>query len=384
MEAFAIILALTLAGWFICTYKFTSWDFRNNLWAPAYLLIHGKSPYRISVLFDNSNAVWFPQIIGALFPLGLLSQYQASNLWLLINVFAAMCLVIFLMRQPEQKKPTFLIYGFVLLGVFLFPPSVTLFTLGQVDFLLIATILTGTYMIEKHNTFIAALCFAIALTKPQICFLVIPSTFIALILARRWKYSLEIAALIGMFMFALTIPLWVVDSNWVKDFIWNLRSNPDWLQPALLTQLVIRFAHYGFILWLLVAIFCLALSTVLWIKLVPHQAVLWSMALTTIAAPYLWSWDFTLLLPLFVYTAARLTKIYARLVLFSTWVAIFFFSIWSRQFDKGDNRLWWLPLLMLLGLALSLILEYKNAIHPTPPLIDTQNARTRRKPLELH
>lgn len=237
MMAFAIILALTLAGWFIYTYKFTSWDFRNNLWAPAYLLIHGKSPYHISVLFDNSNAIWFPQIIGALFPLGLLSQYQASNLWLIINVFTVMCLAIFLMRRPEQKKTTFLIYGFVFFGVFLFPPSVTLFTLGQVDFLLIAAILTGTYMIEKHNTVVAALCFVIALTKPQICFLVIPSTFLALMLTGRWKYSLKIAAWIVIFMYALTIPLWVADSNWVRTLYgtcaailigYNLHFSRNW------------------------------------------------------------------------------------------------------------------------------------------------------------
>jgi hypothetical protein len=116
---FTIILALMLAGWFIYTSRSTGWDFRNNLWAPAYLLIHGKSPYRISVLFDNSNAVWFPQIIGLFFPLGLLSEHQASNLWLIINVLTAICLTTFLLWQFKQIRPTSRIYGFVLLGVFL-------------------------------------------------------------------------------------------------------------------------------------------------------------------------------------------------------------------------------------------------------------------------
>jgi hypothetical protein len=222
-------------------------------------------------------------------------------------------------------------------------------------------------MIEKHNLLATAFGFAIALTKPQTCFLVVPSAFISVVLKGKWKHSLEVAALTGAFVFALTIPLWVVDSNWVNDFICNLRSNHDWLQPALLSQLQVRFGRQGLVLWFLVAISCLVLSTVLWIKLVPHRAVLWSMALTTVAAPYMWSWDFTLLLPLFVDTAGRLTKVHARLVLFLAWIATFLFSIWSRQFDKGDNRLWWLPFVMLLGLAVSLRLECKENSKCTPP-----------------
>jgi hypothetical protein len=365
---FAAICVLISIGWFVRTFRYEGWDFRNNLWAPAYLLVHGESPYRISILFDSGNAVWFPQVIGVFFPLGWLSQHQAANLWLLINVLTTIGVTTFLVWQAKEGKPTPLVYGVALLGVFLFPPTIAHLVLGQVDLLLIAAILAGTYMIEKHDAVAAAFCLAFALTKPQLCFLVIPSALISPILKGKWKEGLQIAGLTGVFVLALTIPLWVAGSSWIDDFVWNLRSNPNWLQPALLTQLQLRFGLQGFILWILVASSCLALSIVLWTRLVPHRAVLWTMALTTIAAPYLWSWDFTLLLPVFVDTAMRLSRTRAGLVLFSSWVATLFFSVWSRRFDNGDNRLWWLPLMMLLGLVWSFALEHKPKLEAAPSI----------------
>jgi len=158
----------------------------------------------------------------------------------------------------------------------------------------------------------------------------------------------------------MTIPLWIFYVDWLKDFILNLRNLPNWWQPTLLYQLRTLFGDLGYILWSLVATACLVGCIVLWNKLPPHRAVLWSLALTTLAGPYLWSWDFTLLLPLLIDTSARLTNSYARFILFISWIASLFFSIWSYKFDDGDNRLWWLPLLMLLGLGISLFIEHRK------------------------
>lgn len=365
---FAAICVLISIGWFVRTFRYEGWDFRNNLWAPAYLLVHGESPYRISILFDGGNAVWFPQVVGMFFPLGLLSQHQAANLWLIINVLMTMGLATFLMWRAKEGKPTPLVYGVALLGVFLFPPTIAHLVLGQVDLLLIAAILASAYMIERHHAVAAAFCLAFALTKPQLCFLVIPSALLSPILKGKWKEGLRLAGLMGVFVLALSIPLWVAEPSWIDDFVLNLRSNPDWLQPALFTQLQLRFGIQGFILWILVASSCLVLSIVLWTRLVPHRAVLWTMALTTIAAPYLWSWDFTLLLPVFVDTAMRITRTRAGLVLSSTWIATLFLSVWSRRFDNGDNRLWWLPFLMLLGLVWCLKLEPKVKREDASPM----------------
>ena len=360
------ISTLILVCWFIVASKFVSWDFRNNLWAPAYLLIHRQSPYNISGLFSECTAVWFPQIIGVFFPLGLLSQNQASNLWLIINLLTITGLTYVLINQVKQKQANSLIFGIVLLGVLFYPATIVHLILGQVDFLLIAAMLIGVYGIEKHNAPLAALCFALALSKPQICLLVIPGAFIYCILNGKWKFSFLLVLLTGAFVIAMTIPLWVFDSGWVKDFISNVRSLPTWSQPTLLSQIKAHFGRQGYVMWFFVAIPCLVASTVLWNKYTPHLAALWSLGLTTIASPYLWSWDFTLLIPLFIYSAVRLTKVYTRLILFSCWAASIFLSIWSHQYDDGDNRLWWMPLLMLLGLGICILLENLGKTNSIP------------------
>jgi 4-amino-4-deoxy-L-arabinose transferase-like glycosyltransferase len=82
------------------------------------------------------------------------------------------------------------------------------------------------------------------------------------------------------------------------------------------------------------------------------------MALTAIASPYLWSWDFVLLLPLFVDTAARLTNTLSRVVLFVFWAACLVLTVVSIQVvGAGDSRLWWLPPVIITGIALSLQLD---------------------------
>ncbi len=355
----AVIGTLLVVGLFLEKFEFFTWDFRNELWAPAYLLVHGESPYNIQVLFDDGSiAVWLPQIIGVFFPLGLLPLKQASNLWLIINVLTIIGIAIFLTRHAKPGTTQLPFYGFIFLGVFLFPPTAAYLMLGQVDFLLIAAMLLSAWGIDQQDAKTVALGFAFALTKPQLCFIVIPSVFIWLMIKRRWRYSLKILALLVIFIFVSTIPLWLADLNWVKDFVRSFLSNARWLQPALFTQLQIQFGKPGLILWSVVAISCIAISTTLWNRLNPQRAVLWGLALTTIAAPYIWSWDFTLLLPLFIDTAARLTKIYARLILILTWLTCFFFSIWSRQFEASDHRLWWLPFTMLFGIIVSLQVDH--------------------------
>ena len=371
---FLLTLIILLIGWFIYAFEWTGWDFRNNLWAPAHLLMHGESPYNIKPLLDNCRclALWFPQIITVFSPLGLLPLQQASNLWIIINASTVVVLTSFIMRQFKRENLNLLIYGLVLIAVFLFPPSVSHFRLGQADFVLIAAMIISAYMLAKEKVPLTAFGFALVLAKPQIGFLTIPGALLSLIFKKKGQYSLRLALSTGLLVIALTIPFWLADIHWLNDLIGSLQENRDWLQPALIVQLQVKLGHQGFLLWLVIAISCLALSTVLWIKLHPSQAVLWSMALTTLAAPYIWSWDFTLLLPLFIDTAVRLTKASSRLVLLTTWLLVFYFSIVSLKFNPGDDRLWWLPFIMLLGIIVSLALEYKvPSSSARPTLINT-------------
>ncbi len=94
LAAFAILLVGVAAYLFLSRANLGAWDFRNNLWAPAHLLVGGRSPYLIESLFPGSNAVWMPTVIGAFFPLGWLTESQATALWVVISAGAYLSLII--------------------------------------------------------------------------------------------------------------------------------------------------------------------------------------------------------------------------------------------------------------------------------------------------
>lgn len=96
------------------------------------------------------------------------------------------------------------------------------------------------------------------------------------------------------------------------------------------------------------------------------------MALTTIASPYLWSWDFVLILPLFIDTAVRLANSVARVTLFAFWAACSILLVLSWQAaGASDSGSWWLPPVMMIGVVLSLQLSKKQgerAVNGSAPI----------------
>ena len=89
-----ILLAAGVGAiWYLSTLQLIGGDLYNNLWGPARLLVHGQSPYDTGALLQPPGvswlpAVWLPMATGLLFPLGWLTVYQASQLWLIGSVSA--------------------------------------------------------------------------------------------------------------------------------------------------------------------------------------------------------------------------------------------------------------------------------------------------------
>ncbi len=365
MKKLAVILAgilvLIFVFWFVNTIKFVSWDFRNNLWATTHLIWSGESAYKIKTLFPDSNAIWFPQIVGLFFPLGLLPQYQATNIWLILNVMLLLALTWFLSFRVAQEKPKPIYLGILVFSVFLFPPTVTHFTLGQVDILIIASVIAGTFAIERNRPVLAGFLFAIALVKPQQCVVFLPGIIAYLFVNKReWRSVLKLLLATCFWGFALTAPLWLSSPGWINDFLANLQGNPNWSQPNIFSWLSHKFGTPGILFWFVLYIIILVLSIQIWLKCKLINAVLWSLALTTVISPYIWSWDFVLLLPLFVYTAIGLSNTIARLLLLIFYIACFILSIISLNLVFSDAVLWWFPITLITGIAVSTILNHKN------------------------
>lgn len=341
------------------TLRFVSWDFRNNLWAPTYLIWHRESAYNINLLFDNSNSIWFPQVIGVFFWLGLLPQYLATNIWLILNIVFLLTLTWYLFQQSGQVKPKPLHFGILVVAVFLFPPTIRHLILGQVDILLIVSIIAGIYAIEKKQFALGGFLFSLALVKPQHCIVVLPSLTGYLLFNKKvLRDAFKFFGAICFFVVIQTAPLWVGSSTWFSDFLSNLQRNPSWMQPNIFSMLLNKFGAPARVFWLILYIIILVLSFQIWSKCKPQKAVLWSLALTAIISPYLWSWDFVLLLPLLLDTAIDLSNSLARLTLLIFYVTCLSISIITLQGGSAsDEVLWWFPIILIIGIVASIIID---------------------------
>ncbi len=349
-------LILFVVGLFIVAADFSAWDFRNNLWGPAHLTWRGQSPYAVHRLFpDGSNAIWLPQAVGIFVPLGLLPLREASNAWLLVNISGLAVLNWHLLKRANGVNPEPGHLGIVLLASALFLPTIQHFILGQIDLLIILSLVFGSRFIETRQLLPAAALYAFGLTKPQLCIVVLPMILSYLISKQQFSQGLNLIGSIMVTGLIMTIPLWMADTVWWRDLMANLRRNPQWEQPS--TWWLVQ-SHVGSPVLALGIVGALLAGSILLAldickKAGPVPGTVWGLALTTVAGTYLWSWDFVLLLPLFIDTAARARRPAGIIGLATVWLGVFVFGLLSLQPGPASNaRLWWLPYWVFFGLAL--------------------------------
>jgi len=326
----------------------TYWDFRNNLWAPAYLIWHGGNPFNISALFPYCRAVWFPQAPGLFFFLGLMPFSLAANLWFLFSIALLAGLIIYLVRKTNGRV-SFSTLLVPTLFVFLFAPTTRLLYLGQVGFLVIAVILGSIKMLTQRRLLFSGLLLSIALIKPQAGILIVPGMITWLVVEKRPK---DIIILILATLFwggVFTIPLWLSDLHWVTGFLSAMKNNPAWFQPNIFSIARFKLGAPGIAIWVLLFLVVLFWNTRTWQLKKPEQAVLWSLAMTPIISPYVWSWDFVLVLPLFLDTWIRSDN-RARLFLILAFIITFVGSVVILTVGDGnDYILWWIPIVIMFG-----------------------------------
>ncbi len=345
-----VLLGLTLT---INLPQFTpSGDFRNNLWVPTYLLVRGETPYQLQPDIDPAwldgvergwlRPVWFPMVIGALFPLGWLTQVQATNLWILATVAAIFVIIGLSTNRIVCRDPRRL--SLLLVAVFTFPVTVAHLYLGQFSILVMLLFLLATHLIINGRLFLAAILTLIALSKPQLGLLMLPGLLIATLRQHGLPATVRLIGYFGAGLAILLIPLFLADFGWLTDFIEMQQGNPSWRQPSLFYILTSSFGNFGLALWALLALSIFGLNGWLWYTQAPHKAVLWSLALTLLISPYIWTWDFILLLPLVTEAVFRQGWL-SRLTIggfLVTWGGILLIG---RNF--GDPLYWWIPWLMV-------------------------------------
>lgn len=341
---FAIITCfiLAIALLFIVRFQFPpGWDFMNNLWGPGHLLLQGQSPYNISVINDVGNAVWMPTIIGIFWPIGILPLQQASNIWWIITLISLITIVWLISGKKRPPKFTFVVTLFI---VFLFTPTISHFSLGQVTILTSLVLIIVAVYGHRLHPFLISVLIALALTKPQLTIFVLPGFFFYSLWEKGLPRTLQLGFYSILAIAITSLPLFFFYPQWIPDFIHNLTINPNWAHPSSLFILQSIFKDIGQVLWCLLLILGSGINLFLWTRLPQREAVAWSLALTTLITPYVWSWDFVLLIPLLVIYLFRKLPMYTKTLFYSAIVACWgLLAFLKFSGYTSDELYWWVP-----------------------------------------
>ena len=330
-------------------------DFYNNLWAPVHLLVQGESPYNTSSLHPDLPALWMPTAVGFFSALGFFSFDIAQQIWFLLNI-AGLAALLYL--SISEARTILVLLTSVLLAYF-FPPAINHFALGQVSILSALCLFLSVKWIERMP-WLSAFLLVLGMTKPQIGIFILFGVSIYQFRTGGFNGLVSYGLKAFLAALTLTLPLFIAEPKWIPDFIVSLQSNtPEWTHPSILSQLEIWIGGWAYLVWGSFLIAMLWFITRLWKNNTPQIAALWTLAITVLVTPYVWSWDFVLILPVLVYVLSRAN--------WKGWLLLLigYVLVWSgiAVIQLSDNfhnsRFWWVPvsyvgLLTFINLSASL------------------------------
>jgi len=314
-------------------------DFYNNLWAPVHLLVQGENPYNTSSLHPDLPALWMPTAVGFFSALGFFSFDIAQQIWFLLNI-AGLAALLYL--SISEARTILVLLTSVLLAYF-FPPAINHFALGQVSILSALCLFLSVKWIERMP-WLSAFLLVLGMTKPQIGIFILFGVSIYQFRTGGFNGLVSYGLKAFLAALTLTLPLFIAEPKWIPDFIVSLQSNtPEWTHPSILSQLEIWIGGWAYLVWGSFLISMLWFITRLWKNNTPQIAALWTLAITVLVTPYVWSWDFVLILPLLVYVLSRVN--------WNGWFLLLvgYVLIWGgiAVIQLSDNfhnsRFWWVP-----------------------------------------
>lgn len=349
-------------------WRATAWDFRNNLWGPAHLLVSGQNPYLLDSLFEVGNPIWMPTVIGALFPLGWLSEHAAAALWFLASV-GALLMIYRLSTQRVRKSLGRMTV--MLIGGFCFMPTVSHLVLGQFGLFAALLMLLAAHCAMRERWVLAGMLVALATAKPQL--ILLPTLGLAIYawqqgsLTTLIRFGLSSAVMAAL----LTLPLWIAAPDWLAGLQIAFTRNYAWAQPSsLVTFRLVLGSTPGFVLWQVLLVTAIGVTVWLWRRIDPLPAVAWSLMLNLLVSPYAWSWDFVLVLPLWFHLTATTPSRRSRAVLLLGYALTWVGTVAIRLNTDGDEiRFWWFPWAWLaVFLLASIIAQHDHQKRPVSEL----------------
>jgi len=287
--------------------------------------------------------------IGALFPLGWLSLNQAGNIWFLVNLLTLFLIVWLGIRD---KKISIVLLAALALAVVLFPPTILHLRLGQITLIICLSYLLVVSLLDKSRVLLACLLIAFSLVKPQLSILVLPGILISYYREKGARATFGFVALIILCSALLTIPLFLAFPSWTNDFVDSIRQNPEYLQPSLFSLLPNWIGDIGYIIWGLAAIVVMVINIWLWNSKKREDAIYWSLAMTPLVTPYVWGWDFVMVLPLFARSFITLNKRWKLGLLLAAYCLCWMLNLYVQfETDISNHRYWPIPWIILLTIG---------------------------------
>jgi len=338
------IFALALiAGFIICLFwnlMMPRMDFFNNLWAPANLLLQGKSPYDTASLHPILPPLWYPMAIGFFFPLGWFSEGLALQIWYIFNIIE-LCIVIFLVQGGNRSLYTTVILALL---CFFFPFVLSNYNLGQFSITAMLCMMLSAYFSDSGHDWLAACSLALALSKPQLGILAMFGLGVFYFQRNGLRGDIKFGSQTFLMVLLMSLPLFIFFPTWIPDWLKSIQSIQLWQHPSLISMLRQSIGQWATFTWILIMIPVLWITYLLWKKYHPPEAMMWSLGITTIITPYIWSWDFVLLLPIWMYTFARAEwriKTFLLILYAISWYGIAHVQL---QESSDQHSFWWVPL----------------------------------------
>lgn len=320
------------------------------------MLVQHQSPYTYDAPYGPYPSVWMPTAIGMFFLVGFISCDMASKLWLTVEIVGFLWMM---WAIADYKMPSRRAFFTCLLVFFLFPPLWTHAVLGQFSMMFAISMVIIVYVPQARR--FTPFLLILGLAKPQLVILVYPGLMLSIWRREGFCQVLRLLALAAATVLLSLIPLTLSYPNWVENFVLISIKNlaGGWNLPSLFVQLPAHLGKIGYVIWAIVLILAMAVSTWLWIKKDPKIALIISLALTPMVTLYSWSWDLTLLLPAFFWLTIKLKSALARGTLFlgmASVIAIQIAARWGRDID--DSMQWWISPALIFVYLLSLAVEF--------------------------
>lgn len=220
----------------------------------------------------------------------------------------------------------------------------------------------SAYFADNRRDWLAASFLALALSKPQLGIIAVFGLSVFYFHRNGFYGVFRFGLQTFLMALLMSLPLFISYHAWIPDWFKSMQANYTWLHPSLFSILRQSMGVWGTFIWVAMMLVAFGVSYYLWMKFPTCVALIWSLGITTIVTPYVWSWDFVLLLPVWMYTFMQANWKRRALVLIFYAVAWYGMALVQAQVGSHNQYFWWVPLWVMGTLAL--VTDWKTSEQP--------------------